>query len=101
MIINKRDTLEDLLASLESSGMGDSSTWWGTMRRWLELVELLRDGVGEFLKIRIHGELSETMVFGRKAVEDATASLMSEQGILRRGSEELIKVWGDKPAPLR
>jgi S1-C subfamily serine protease len=60
------------------------------------LVQLLRDGVGEFLTIRFHGELSETMVFRRKAIEDATPGLMAEHGIPSRGSEELMQVWLEK-----
>jgi PDZ domain len=65
------------------------------------LVELLRDGAGEFLTIRFHGELSETMVFRRKVVDEATAGLMAEHGTPRRGSEELMKVWASKPGSAR
>ena len=65
------------------------------------LVELLRDGVGEFLTIRFHGDLSETMVFRRKAIEDATTTLMAEHGIPSRGSAELMEVWQRKAAPKR
>ena len=48
---------------------------------------------GEFLTIRFFGEFSETLVFRRKAMEVATAELMSENGIPRRGSDELMAVW--------
>jgi S1-C subfamily serine protease len=65
------------------------------------LVELLRDGAGEFLTIRFHGEMAETMVFRRKEIEKATESLMAEHGIPRRGSEDLLKVWESKPTILR
>jgi len=60
------------------------------------LVEVLRDGRGEFLTIRFFGEFSETMVFRRKAMEAATAELMSENGISRRGSDEFMAVWNAK-----
>jgi hypothetical protein len=45
--------------------------------------------------------MSETMVFRRKAVEEATASLMAEHGVPHRGSEELIKIWESKPRSAR
>ncbi len=61
------------------------------------LVEVLRDGQGEFLTIRFCGDYSEILVFRRKAVEEATAELMSENGIPRRGSAELMAVWNAKP----
>ena len=51
------------------------------------LVEVLRDGKGEFLTIRFHGDFAETLVFPRKAVEEATAGLMAENGIPKRGTD--------------
>jgi PDZ domain len=62
------------------------------------LIEVLRDGHGEFLTIRFCGDYSELLVFRRKAIEAATAELMSENGIPRRGSAELMAVWNAKPA---
>jgi S1-C subfamily serine protease len=61
------------------------------------LVEVLRDGHGEFLTIRFFGEYSEVLVFRRKAIEEVKADLMSENGISRRGSSELMAVWNTKP----
>jgi S1-C subfamily serine protease len=60
------------------------------------LVEVLRDGRSEFLTIRFFGEFSETLVFRRNAMEVATAELMSENGIPRRGSDEVMAVWNTK-----
>jgi hypothetical protein len=57
------------------------------------LVEVLRDGKGEFLTIRFHGEFSETLVFPRKAIDESTAELMSENGIPKRGTDEVMAVW--------
>ncbi len=62
------------------------------------LVEVFRDGEGEFLTIRFFGDYSEVLVFRRKAIEDATAELMSENGIPRRGSAEIMAVWNAGPA---
>jgi len=39
---------------------------------------------------------SELLVFRRKAIEEATAELMSENGIPRRGSADIIAVWNAK-----
>lgn len=64
------------------------------------LVETLRDGKGEFLTIRFHGEIAETPVFRRKELEEITPELMAENGIPRRGSEEVMAVWkGEPPSP--
>jgi hypothetical protein len=62
------------------------------------LVEVLRDGKGEFLTIRFHGDASETLVFPRKAIEESTADLMSENGIPKRGTDEVMAVWNARPA---
>jgi S1-C subfamily serine protease len=71
------------------------------VRSLRHLVERLRDGHGEYVTIRFWGELSETLVFRRKAVEEATAELMAENGIPKRGSAELMAVWQAKPAASR
>jgi S1-C subfamily serine protease len=60
------------------------------------LIEVLRDGKGEYLTIRFHGELAQMLVFPRKVIEDATAELMVENGIPRRGSEDVMTVWNAK-----
>jgi S1-C subfamily serine protease len=65
------------------------------------LVEVLRDGKSEYLTIRFHGELSETLVFPRRAIEEATRDLMAENGIPRRGSDDVMVVWNPKTAPGR
>ncbi|MGC8642200.1 MAG: trypsin-like peptidase domain-containing protein [Isosphaeraceae bacterium] len=65
------------------------------------LVEVLREGKGEFVTIRFHGELAETLVFPRETMEAATSDLMAENGIPRRGSEDVMRVWGGKPTTAR
>ena len=61
------------------------------------LVETIRDGKDEFLTFRFAERGSETMVFRRKAMLDATESLMSQNGISRRGSDDVLPVWVMKP----
>jgi S1-C subfamily serine protease len=57
------------------------------------LVETIRDCGDEFLTFRFAEEGAETMVFRRKVMLDATESLMSQNGISRRGSEDLLGIW--------
>jgi S1-C subfamily serine protease len=65
------------------------------------LVEVLRDGKAEFVTIRFFGEYSETLVFRRREIEASTAELMSENGIPRRGSDEIMAVWNAAPTAQR
>ncbi len=65
-----------------------------SVRNLRHLVELLRDGRGEYLTIRFFGEMSETLVFARKAIEDSTPGLMAENGIPKRGTDDVMAIWG-------
>jgi S1-C subfamily serine protease len=69
------------------------------IRNLCHLVTVLRDGKGEFMTIRFHNEVSETLVLARKEVEAATPELMLENGIPRRGSPDVLQVWSCKTAP--
>jgi hypothetical protein len=69
-----------------------------SVRNLRHLVELLRDGRGESLTIRFFGEMSETLVFPRKAIEEATPELMAENGIPKRGTDDVMAVWGARAA---
>jgi hypothetical protein len=64
-----------------------------SVRNLRHLVELLRDGRGEYLTIRFFGELSETLVFPRKAIEDSTPDLMRDNGIPKRGTDDMMTIW--------
>jgi hypothetical protein len=68
------------------------------VRHLHHLVELLRDGRGDYLTIRFFGEVSETLVFSRKAIEDATPGLMAENGIPKRGTDDVMAIWGARAA---
>jgi hypothetical protein len=63
----------------------------------IHLVETIRDCRDEFLTFRFVENGSETMVFRRQAMLDATEPLMSQNGIPRRGSEDILHVWLKKP----
>jgi hypothetical protein len=62
-----------------------------------QLVETIRDARDEFLTFRFAEDGAETLVFRRKAMLEATELLMSQNGIPRRGSEDVLPVWAAKP----
>jgi hypothetical protein len=61
------------------------------------LVETIRDCRDEFLTFRFAEEGAETLVFRRQAMLEATEPLMSQNGIPRRGSDDVLIVWVTKP----
>ncbi|MGO9601599.1 MAG: trypsin-like peptidase domain-containing protein [Isosphaeraceae bacterium] len=65
------------------------------------LVELIRSCKDEYLTFRFAEDYAETLVFRRKAMLDATEQLMSENGISRRGSDDVLAVWNDKTTAAR
>jgi S1-C subfamily serine protease len=62
------------------------------------LVELIRSCQDEYLTFRFAEDYSETLVFRRQAMLEATEPLMSENGIPRRGSDDVLAVWNGKVA---
>ncbi len=71
------------------------------VKNFRHLVELLRDGRGEYVTLRFCGDLSETMVFRRAAMEEATEQVMAENGIPKRGTDDVMAVWNAKVATAR
>ena len=62
------------------------------------LVDLIRSCQDEYLTFRFAEDYAETLVFRRQVMLEATASLMSENGIPRRGSDDVLAVWSGKGA---
>ena len=60
------------------------------------LVELVRTCKDEYLTFRFAEDYSETLVFRRQAMLEATEPLMSENGIPRRGTDDVLAVWSGK-----
>jgi hypothetical protein len=60
------------------------------------LVDLIRSCKDEYLTFRFAENYAETLVFRRQAMLEATASLMSENGIPRRGSDDVLAVLNGK-----
>jgi S1-C subfamily serine protease len=69
------------------------------IRNLRHLVEVVRDSREEFLTFRFAGELSEVLVFRRAELERATAEVMAENGIPRRGSADVLAAWDAEAAP--
>ncbi|MBI1832260.1 MAG: trypsin-like peptidase domain-containing protein [Planctomycetes bacterium] len=73
-----------------------------TIKNMRHLVETVRDDREKFLKFAFAEESSESMVFDRVEMENATEQLIEELGIAptRRGSPELMEAWrGKKKTP--
>ena len=58
-----------------------------------QMVELLRDAEGEFVEIKFHDSIADIIVLDRKKVIDATEDILEDNGIVRQGSRDLMKVW--------
>jgi S1-C subfamily serine protease len=63
------------------------------------LVEVLRDSTDEFITFNFSGHRAEVLILSRKDMAAVTQEVMEENGIPRRGSAELLEVWGKTPAP--
>jgi hypothetical protein len=62
------------------------------------LVDLIRSCKYEYMTFRFAEDYSETLVFRRKAMLDATETLMSENGIPRKGSDDVLAILNGKVA---
>jgi hypothetical protein len=71
------------------------------VRNLRHLVEVLRNARDEYVTFRFAEDHAETLVFGRDELEAATAEVMSENGIPRRGTPDVMAVWESKPSPPR
>jgi S1-C subfamily serine protease len=71
------------------------------IRNLRHLVEVLRDNHDEYVTFRFAEDRAETLVFRRKELEAATAEVMSENGIPRRGTPDLMAIWEGKPSSSR
>ena len=60
------------------------------------LVDLIRSCKDEYLTFRFAEDYAETLVFRRQVMLEATESLMRENGIPRRGSDDVLAVWNGK-----
>ncbi len=57
------------------------------------LVETIRDCQDDYLTFRFAEDGSAVLVFDRKEMDKATDEVLDENGIARRGSADVMKVW--------
>jgi len=68
---------------------------------WLREILSIRSLQSRLPRIyifRFAEDYAETLVFRRKGMLEATEPLMSENGIPRRGSDDVLAVWNGKIA---
>jgi S1-C subfamily serine protease len=70
------------------------------IRNLRHLVETLRDCTDEYLTFRFADEWGDVMVFDRREMEKVTEEILEDNGIAasRRGSDDMLKTWKQKPA---
>ena len=61
-----------------------------------DLVETIRDSKDEFLTFESADRYTETLVFRRKEMIDATESILNDNGIRSQGSAEIMSIWNAK-----
>ena len=66
------------------------------VRSLRHLVTLLRDLKDELVVIHFDQRAGETMVLPRKAMLEATETVLADSGIRQQGSQELMDVWNNK-----
>ena len=63
------------------------------VRNLRHLVEILRDSRDEFIAIDFFGAGTETLVFRREEMTNATEEILNENGIRNYASPDLLAVW--------
>jgi S1-C subfamily serine protease len=71
------------------------------IRNLRHLVELLSESREEYVIFRFAEDRAETLVFRRKELEAATSEVMSENGIPRRCTADVMADRESKPSPSR
>jgi len=63
------------------------------IKNLIHLVELIRDSTDDFLQFKFAENESETLVFRRQDMLDATEDILTDNGIRRQYSDDLRSVW--------
>ena len=63
------------------------------IRNLKHMIETLRDATDLYIEFTFHGKNSDTIVFKRQDVQDATEGILSDNGIREQCSRELAPVW--------
>src|SRR6185437_12257921 len=60
-------------------------------------AELLRYTKAEYLEFKFGGHGLETLVFRRQEIADSTEEILSDNGIRKRASDDLLGLWQTEP----
>jgi hypothetical protein len=63
------------------------------VKNLVHLIEMLRDSKDEFLEFKFAGRETETIVFRRQAMLDATEEILTDNGIRKQCSDGLEAIW--------
>jgi S1-C subfamily serine protease len=63
-----------------------------------DLVGSLRDCRDQFVMIEFWGRGTESMVFRREEVLDATDDILADNGVRSQGSPDMMAIWNAKPS---
>ena len=63
------------------------------VRNLRHLVEIIRDSSSDFVTIEFAGLITETLVFQRKEMIDATEEILEESGIRKPASPDILAIW--------
>ncbi len=67
------------------------------IRNLKHLVEILRDATGEFVEFTFSCKQTDTLVFKRQEVMNATEEILNDNSIRQRCSPDIAPVWTKKP----
>ncbi len=63
------------------------------------LVSFLRDLKDEYVVLTFDGRLSESLVFPRTKLVEATEEILTDNGVRSQGSPDMLKIWAGSAAP--
>lgn len=68
------------------------------IKNLLDLVKVLRDANGKFVRFEFDGRGREVLVFPRAEMEADTNRILDENNVRSRGSPDAMKVWEGRPS---
>jgi hypothetical protein len=66
------------------------------VRSLKQLVALLRDLKDDFVTVEFDQRATESMVFPRAAMVEATEDILTDNGVRAQGSPDTLEVWQAK-----
>lgn len=66
------------------------------VKNLVHAVTLIRDSKDEFLSFEFSGRRSQRLIFAREEMLKSTEEILTDNSVRTQGSEDLMKVWGEK-----